>query len=115
MQGRVEDVPIFDDETTVSGEEPHSVRHANVETCAITFGITMSPGNMTPLSPYAGTWHLKQEQLLTIGRSVSTAIPDATIVATPRSARRKEQSMMPDSNTRTHSFPGICHLTLLKP
>jgi hypothetical protein len=114
MQGRVEDAPIFNDETTVLGEEPHSVRHADVEAGAIRFDITMRPGNVILLSPYPGT-HLKHEQLMTTGRSASTAIPDVVIVATPRSTSRNEQSMMPDSNTRTHSFPGICRPTLLKP
>ena len=91
------------------------MRHANVGTCAITFSITMRPGNMTPLSPYAGTWHLKQEQLLTIGRSASTAILDATIVATPRSVSGNEQSMMLGSDAKTHSFPKIYCPTSLEP
>jgi hypothetical protein len=65
--------------------------------------------------PVSGTRHLKQEKLLTTERSVSTAIPDAAIVTTPRSASGNKLNMMPGSNMRIHFSLRTCCLTLLKP
>jgi hypothetical protein len=75
----------------------------------------MRPRNRISLNSYLGTRHLKQERILTIGHSASTAIPDATIVATPRSVSGNEQSMMLGSDAKTHSFPEICCPTSLEP
>jgi hypothetical protein len=40
IQGRIEDIPFFDDEPTVLGEEPRSAMHADVETSVVTYSIT---------------------------------------------------------------------------
>jgi hypothetical protein len=59
MQGRIEDSRIFDDKPTVLGEEPRSVRRANIETCHVTFGVIMRPKNGTLLSQYPRMRHPK--------------------------------------------------------
>jgi hypothetical protein len=115
IQGRVEDAPIFNYEPNALREEPCSARHANVGTGVVTLGVITRPSNGISLSSYLGTRHLKQERILTIGHSASTAILDATIVATPRSVSGNEQSMMLGSDAKTHSFPKIYCPTSLEP
>jgi hypothetical protein len=83
------------------GRSPRSTRHANIETGAVTFGITMKSENGILLSPYPWLRHLKQERLLTTGHSAS--------------ASENVRIMMLGSDVRTHSFPGICCPTSLEP
>lgn len=66
------------------------MRHANVRTSIITFDVIMRLENEISLNSYLGMRHLKQERLLTTGCSVSVAIPNAMIVATPRNVSGNE-------------------------
>jgi hypothetical protein len=97
------------------GRSPDSERHKNVGIGIVTFDIITRLENRTPLSPYLGTRHLKQERLLTIERPTSAAILDAVIVATPRSVSGNERNTMPGTDMTTRSFPGTCYPTLFKP
>jgi hypothetical protein len=58
----------------------------------------MKPGNGILLNLSPRMRHLKQERLLMIERSVSTAIPDVVIVATPRRASENKLPLNPQLN-----------------
>jgi hypothetical protein len=55
------------------------VRHANIGTGVIAFGVITRPKNSTLLILYPGMRHPKQEKLLMIGRSASATILDIVI------------------------------------
>jgi hypothetical protein len=75
--------PISNDEPTVLGRNPYSVKHTNVRIGVVTFDVTSRPWNEISSSPYPAMRPLKQERLLMIGCSANTAIPDTASVATP--------------------------------
>jgi hypothetical protein len=63
IQGRVEGAPSLTTSPLYWGRSPHSVRHTNVETGVITFGVTMRLGNEILVSPYPRTRHLSHPDL----------------------------------------------------
>lgn len=66
------------------------MRYANVGTGIVTFDVIMRPENEISHNSYLAMRHLRQERLLTTGCSVSVAIPNAMIVATPRNVSGNE-------------------------